>query len=199
MMKSCKALLLSATLGIAAIHAARAQSLLPITFSPASPTANQAVTAILPFEICSWTIVTSGTRIDIDWIAAPCADELFTNQIDLGALAPGTHAVYLDFAGGATPVEQALGTLVVASAAVAPLKTLQPFGLLACCLGLALLGIRALRDLARRDTGRRPPLLLAALRLAFAQLSLRSQRGRDFFNAGLTRSRSVCTCSGVRS
>jgi len=152
-MKSCKALLLSAILGTAAIHAAHGQSLLPITFSPANPTADQVVTAILPFEICSWTIVTSGTRIDIDWVAAPCAAELFTNQIDLGALAPGTHAVYLDFAGGGTPVEQALGTLVVAPAVVVPLPMLRPLGLLACCLGLALLGIRALRDRARPRRG----------------------------------------------
>jgi hypothetical protein len=64
-------------------------------------------------------------------------------------LSAGTHAVYLDFAGGPTPVEQALGTLVVAPATAVPLPTLQPFGILACCLGLALLGIRALREVAR--------------------------------------------------
>jgi hypothetical protein len=151
-MKSLNALL-AAILSMAAIHAARGESLLPIKFAPASPAANQVVTAILPFEICSWTIVTSGTRIDIDWIAAPCAEESFTNLIDLGALAAGTYTVYLDFAGGAMPVEQALGTLVVASAVVAPLPMLQPFGLLACCLGLALLGIRALRNLARPRHG----------------------------------------------
>jgi len=154
-MKSCKALLLSAILGMVALHPARGQSLLPITFSPASPAAGQAVTAILPFEICSWTIQTSGTRIDIDWVAAPCAAELFTNQIALGALAAGTYAVYLDFADGATPVEQALGTLIVAPAS-APLPMLRPFGLLAFCLGLALLGIRALRDRARLRRGSAP-------------------------------------------
>ena len=149
-MKSCKAILLSAILGTAAIHAARGQTLLPLTFSPASPTADQAVTAILPFEVCSWTIVTSETRIDIDWIAAPCAAESFTNRIDLGQLAPGTYAVYLDFVGASTPpVEQALGTLLVAPAAVAPLPILRPFGVLACCFGIAFVGFRALRDRAR--------------------------------------------------
>ena len=151
-MKSSKATFLLAMLGIAAIHPACGQSLLPITFSPASPIADQAVAAILPFEICSWTIVTSGTRIDIDWIAAPCAVQLFTNQIDLGELAPGIYAVYLDFAGGSTPVEQAVGTLVVASAPV-PLPMLRPLGILTCCLGLALLGIRVLRDRTRPRPG----------------------------------------------
>jgi hypothetical protein len=152
-MKSCNVIVLSAILGVAAIQPVRAQSLLPITFSPASPTADQAVAAILPFAICSWTIATSGTRIDIDWIAAPCAIQSFTNQINLGKLAPGTYAVYLDFAGGSTPVEQAVGILGVTLAPAAPLPMLRPFELLACCFFVALLGVRAMRERARPRPG----------------------------------------------
>ena len=148
-MKSCNVMFVWALLGVVAIQPARGQSLPPITFSPASPTVNQAVTAILPFEICSWTLVTSGSRIDIDWMAAPCAVELFTNQIALGELAPGIHAVYLNFAGGSMPVEQAAGSVVVASVPPVALPMLRPWGVLTICLGLALLGIGVLWVRAR--------------------------------------------------
>ena len=145
-MTSCKSIWASALLGLLVLQPVQGQALLPITFAPADPSAGQAVTAILPFEICAWTIATSANRIDIDWIAAPCAAELFTDRVALGPLVAGTYSVYLEFAGPGAPVEQAVGTLVVApaSAAVA-LPVLQPAGLVTGCLGMIWIAIRALR------------------------------------------------------
>jgi hypothetical protein len=95
---------------------AETQPLPAISFSPASPTSAEVVTAILPFQICAWTVATTQTQIDINYIAAPCAQQAFTDHIDLGVLAAGTHMVNLNLVQSQASVTQAVGSLFVAVA-----------------------------------------------------------------------------------
>jgi hypothetical protein len=136
---------------------ASAGTVLPaITFTPAAPTSNAAVTANLPFQICAWTVVRTPRRIDINYVAAPCSSMAFTDKIPLGRLAPGTYTVAVNlqpFQGSAIP--QAIGTLGVTAAAVAATPVLSPAGLLLCALGVLALAASALRERAAPVVPRR--------------------------------------------
>jgi hypothetical protein len=134
---------------VAALRLASAQDLQTIAFAPPTPVANQSITAIVPFEICAWTVVTSEHRIDINWITAPCAAESFTDRVDLGMLPPGQYDVYLNLVGGAMPIEQAFGSLGVANAIVSPLPTLGRGGFIGLCVGLMILSLLYRRTFVR--------------------------------------------------
>jgi hypothetical protein len=121
---------------------AMAGSTLPqITFTPVAPTGRDAVTAVLPFQVCAWTVVATPAHLDINYMLAPCAQTFFTDHIPLGTLAPGTYTVALNMVPlqQGPPIPQALGTLGVA-VAVAPTPAVGPWGLWLAALCLVVLG-----------------------------------------------------------
>src|SRR5450432_685587 len=124
------------------------QPLPAISFSPAGPASNQAVTAILPFQICAWTVATTQTQIDINYIAAPCPQQAFTDHIDLGVLAAGPHTVNLNLVQGQGSVTQAVGSLFIV-AAPASTPTLNPLAETLYILSLLAAATIALRPRSR--------------------------------------------------
>lgn len=139
---NARQMLAALVLGLAAWPAMAGSALPTITFTPAAPTSSEAVTANLPFQICAWTVVATPTRIDINYVLAPCAQTSFTDKIPLGTLAPGSYAVAVNLQQQQGSITQASGRLGVTTA-VAPTPALGPVSLLLCGLGLfALASIR---------------------------------------------------------
>src|SRR5262249_8832629 len=66
---------------IASFQASASSALPQITFEPAAPADGDAVTAVLPSQICAWTVGRGYQLIAINYVPAPCAMQAFTDRI----------------------------------------------------------------------------------------------------------------------